>query len=196
VKLILRLIHLQDEGGSISLFGQALPQLSRKQIAAMVGYVSQNPLLISGSVFENIAYGLQDISSKDVEDAAQKANIHNEILTFSNGYETQVGEKGTKLSGGQRQRIALARIFLRSPRLLILDEATSALDNINEKAVQVALERIMKDRTVISIAHRLTTLKNADCIFVLNEGEVVQSGIYKDLVAHEGFFRLLNKASE
>ena len=142
----------------------------------MVGYVSQNAFLVSGTVFDNIAYGMDNVPPEAVEEAASKANIHNEIVAFPEGYNTQVGERGSKLSGGQRQRIALARVFLQSPSLLILDEATAALDNLNEKGIRDAIEEAMIGKTVIAVAHRLTTLRNADKIIVFDKGKIVESG--------------------
>lgn len=168
--------------------------MTREDLSQMVGYVSQNAFLFSGSVFQNIAYGMKDAPKELVEEAARKANIHDEILSFPMSYDTQVGERGCKLSGGQRQRIALARVFLRSPSLRLLDEATAALDNLNEKAVQSAVKEAMIGRTVISAAPRLTTLRKADRIIVLEKGQIVESGTYLQLLMSDGLFSRLARA--
>jgi ATP-binding cassette subfamily B protein len=193
LKILLRLIHAQH--GNIFLLGLDLNSMTREDLARMVGYISQNAFLVSGTVFDNIAYGMDNVPPEEVEEAARKANIHKEIVAFPEGYYTQVGERGSKLSGGQRQRIALARVFLQSPSLLILDEATAALDNLNEKVVQEAIEEAMIGKTVIAVAHRLTTLRNADRILVFDKGRVVESGTYHDLLEAGGLFTHLAQAS-
>lgn len=168
LKILLNLCHFDK--GSVSLLGRDISQIQRGELADLIGYVSQTPFLVSGTIYENIAYNMEGVTLEEVENAARKANIHDEIMQMPNNYYTLVGERGANLSGGQRQRVALARIFLRSPSIIILNEATSAMDNLNEKAVQKALERVMEGKTVLAVAHRLTTLWNADKIFVMENG--------------------------
>jgi ATP-binding cassette subfamily B protein len=152
--------------------------------------------VFSGSVRENIAYGLKGVTEDDIRRAATLANIHGEIMSMPNGYDTQVGERGAKLSGGQRQRLAIARIFLRRPRVIILDEATSALDNINEQAVTKAIrENLGRETIIIAIAHRLTTLKSADRILVFQHGELVEQGDYPSLAEKGGLFGVMLKSA-
>jgi ABC-type multidrug transport system fused ATPase/permease subunit len=156
--------------------------------------VPQDVLLFGGTIRENIAYGKPDATQADIEDAARKANAHDFINSFPEGYETVVGERGVKLSGGQRQRIAIARAILKDPVILVLDEATSSLDSASESLVQEALENLMKNRTSFVIAHRLSTIRNADKIIVLDDGHVVESGTHQQLMALEdGLYKSLNK---
>jgi ABC-type multidrug transport system fused ATPase/permease subunit len=145
--------------------------------------VPQEVLLFGGSIRENIAYGKPGASQPEIEAAARKANAHDFITSFPEGYDTIVGERGIQLSGGQRQRIAIARAVLKDPVILILDEATSALDTASEKLVQDALDKLMQGRTSLVIAHRLSTVRNADRILVLDHGTVVQSGPHDELIA-------------
>lgn len=193
LKLVLRLLHL--DSGSISILGQDINQMSHGALAQRIGYVGQQPFLFSGTVSENIAYGCEGSSQADIEEAARMADIHPEIMNMSEGYDTQIGEHGSKLSGGQRQRVALARMFLRRPDILILDEATSALDNISEETVQSALNETMAGRTVIAVAHRLTTLRAADRIIVLEDGRIREEGRFEDLARRGGLFGRLLEAS-
>jgi ATP-binding cassette subfamily B protein len=193
LKLLLRLYHPQS--GSILISGRPLDTFSRKDIAAEFAYVSQSPFLFSGTMEENIRYGCGDVSSDQVMVAARKANIHDEIMAMPNGYQTLVAEKGSNLSGGQRQRIAIARIFLKKPRVLLLDEATAALDNSNERAVQNALSEAMLGRTVLTVAHRLSTLRYADRILVFQNGRVAEEGTYEELLRLGGTFSRLHRAA-
>ncbi len=193
LKLVLRLLHAQQ--GRVVLCGRELNDLTREELADMIGYVSQVPFILSGTVAENIAYGLEDAPHERIEEAARLANIHDEVLEMPQGYQTSVGERGVTLSGGQRQRIAIARVFLRSPQILLLDEATSALDNINEHLVQRSIERAMRGRTVIAVAHRLTTLRGAHRILVFNKGRIAESGTFEQLALDGGVFSSLLKAA-
>ncbi len=184
--------RLEQAQGEVLLGGQALSALSREALARNVALVPQTPFLIADTVYNNIRYGMKrEVSPEEVKDAARKANIASDIERFPGGYEFRIAEGGSNLSGGQRQRIALARIFLRRPRILILDEATSALDNTSEKWIQHEIEKLKEEygTTVLSIAHRLTTLRNCDEIIVMDKGRIVQKGKYDELEATPGIFR-------
>jgi len=177
--------------GAVRLDGRDLRELDPTWWRRQVGVVAQEPVLFSASVSENIRYGREGASDAEVEAAARAANAHDFVSRFPDGYQTQVGERGVKLSGGQKQRIAIARAVLKDPRILVLDEATSALDAESEKLVQEALERLMGGRTVLVIAHRLSTVRRADRVVVLESGAVVQSGPHARLVEEEGPYRRL-----
>lgn len=156
-----------------------------------MGYVSQEVFLFHGTVRENIAYGRAEATQSEIEDAARLAEAHEFIIQLPNGYDTVVGERGQKLSGGQRQRISLARAILRNPAILVLDEATSAVDNETEAAIQRSLARVAKGRTAVVIAHRLSTVREADKIWVLEAGRVAESGTHDELVAAGGLYSAL-----
>ncbi|WP_017259036.1 ABC transporter ATP-binding protein [Pedobacter arcticus] len=189
--LILRFYNLQR--GSILFDGHSIEDLAVTDIRNQVAIVPQDVILFGGTIKENIAYGKLSASDKEIEEAAKKANAHQFISGFPEGYETVVGERGVKLSGGQRQRIAIARALLKDPVILILDEATSSLDSESEKLVQEALEVLMKDRTSIIIAHRLSTIREADKIIVLDHGQIVESGTHKELSQiQEGLYKRLS----
>ena len=149
--------------------------------------------LFAGTIRDNIAYGRPDASDAEVEEAARCANIHDFILSLPNGYDTEVGERGVKLSGGQKQRISIARVFLKNPSILILDEATSALDNATEMQIQSALERLAAGRTCIVVAHRLSTVRNADEIIVMTKDGVTERGTHAALMAAGGMYAELYK---
>lgn len=171
--------------GSIEIDGQNIADVTAKSLRSNIAYVSQQPMLFEGSIMENIRYGFPDASDEAVFDAAKKAQAHEFILEQPKGYETSVAELGGNLSGGQRQRLSIARAILRDAPILILDEATSALDNESEKLVQKALEQLMKGRTTIVVAHRLSTIRHADNIVVIDEGRVVEQGTHKELVGND-----------
>jgi len=178
--------------GSISLDGQDLRTLSPTSLRHQIGHVSQEPTLFSGTVADNIAYGAHSCTEEDIIHAAKQANAHHFISEFPDGYQTQVGERGLSLSGGQKQRIAIARAIIKDPGVLVLDEATSAQDASSELLVQDALEHLMANRTVILIAHRLSSLRRADRIAVLHNGRVAELGTRQELLAkEEGLFRTL-----
>lgn len=177
--------------GQVSVDGVNVRDYALSDLRRQVGLVPQETLLFSGTVAENILYGRPDASPQEVEAAARAANAHTFIQELEKGYDTVVGERGVKLSGGQRQRVAIARAILKNPRILILDEATSALDNESEALVQAALERLMVGRTTFVIAHRLSTVRNADRILVLDRGRVVQDGTHAALYAVPGLYREL-----
>ena len=188
IKLILRLIH--GYAGEVSVFSKDLSSLSRDEIAGKIAYVSQKPFIFSGTIRENIVYGSGEKTTEaQIIKAAKLANIYDEIQRSLGGLSGRVTENGNNLSGGQRQRLAIARVILKSPQLLIFDEATSALDNSNEAKIQKNIEEIFKDKTVITIAHRLTTLKNSDRILVFDKGTIAQEGSYSDLSTRQGLFK-------
>jgi ATP-binding cassette subfamily B protein len=177
--------------------GVPIESVSRETIGRLVGYVGQMPFLFAGTVADNIAYGCGSASKGAIRLAAERAGIHAEIMAMPDGYCALVAERGLNLSGGQRQRIALARVFLKNPPILILDEATSALDTISERAVQQAITAARTDRTVILVAHRLSTLRDADRILVFDQGQIVESGSYDCLVREGGVFtKLVHHAEE
>jgi ATP-binding cassette subfamily B protein len=190
----MRLLH--PPTGDVWLKGVPLAEASRETIAQLIGYVGQNPFVFSGTIEDNITYGAAKYLPEDVARAAKLACIHDEILAMPDGYRTTVAERGANLSGGQRQRIALARVFLHNPPILVLDEATSALDTISERQVQQAIGTASRDRTVIMVAHRLSTFADADRIFVFDDGRVVETGPYHELLARDGLFAELVRASE
>ena len=177
--------------GQILMDGVPLTHLSRRSLRALMGVVSQDTVLLNDTVHANIAYGSPGATREQVEASAQAANAAGFIHAMPEGYDTILGERGTRLSGGQRQRIAIARALLRDPPILILDEATSALDSESERLVQQAIERLMRDRTVLVIAHRLTTVRDADEIVVLDAGRMVQRGTHEELLRAGGLYRRL-----
>src|SRR3989344_3243820 len=188
IKILLRLIH--NYKGQAFLFGKNLKEITREEIASKVAYIPQKSYVFRGTIRENITYGCSRVvSTEEIQEAAQKANILEEIQTSLGGLEGFVAESGNNLSGGQKQRLALARLMLESPELLILDEATSALDNTNEAIIQKNLEATFSDATVITIAHRLSTLRNADRILVFQGGTIIQEGIYQELSKKDGAFK-------
>jgi subfamily B ATP-binding cassette protein MsbA len=184
--------RFHDPGmGEVRLDGVPLPGLQRGSLRGMLGVVSQDTVLLNDTVFFNIAYGRPGASREQVEAAARAANAHEFIAALSGGYDTLLGERGTRLSGGQRQRIAIARALLRDPPILLLDEATSALDTESERLVQDAIDRLMQDRTVLVVAHRLATVLDADEILVLDAGRLVERGSHQSLLAENGLYRRL-----
>jgi ATP-binding cassette subfamily B protein len=189
VKLLLRLYEIQ--GGTITLDGIELRQLKLKDLRACIGLVSQDVFLFHGTVAENITYGTFDGTLAEIIEAAKIGEAHDFIMQLPQGYDTIVGERGQKLSGGQRQRIAIARAVLKNPPILILDEATSAVDNETEAAIQRSLEKITVNRTTIAIAHRLSTVRNADCIYVMEHGHLVEQGRHEELLEQQGIYSSL-----
>ena len=190
--LLLRFYH--PDGGQILFDGKPADDIPLTQLRKQMALVPQDVLLFGGTIRENIAYGKPGATQSDIEEAARKANAHDFITAFPEGYDTIVGERGIKLSGGQRQRIAIARAILKDPVILVLDEATSSLDSASESLVQEALDNLMKNRTSFVIAHRLSTIRNADKIIVLDKGHVIESGTHQQLLALEdGLYKSLNK---
>ena len=176
------------DAGSVTIDGQDVRSVTQESLRRAIGLVQQDVYLFDGTIGENIAYGRPGASLSEIEEAARRANIHDFIVRLPDGYDTVVGERGSRLSGGQKQRVAIARVFLKNPKILILDEATSALDNESEEAVQASLEELARDRTTLVIAHRLSTIKNADEIATVEEGHVVERGTHEELLARGGTY--------
>lgn len=180
-------------GGSVRIDGQDIRELTLESLRNQIGLVQQDVYLFCGTIRENIAYGKPGASMEEIEDAARKANIHDFIMSLPDGYDSFVGERGTRLSGGQKQRISIARVFLKNPPILILDEATSALDNESERWIQHSLEELAKNRTTITIAHRLSTIRNADEILVVADTGIVERGTHEELLAMNGIYAHYNE---
>lgn len=178
-------------GGRILIDGKDVRSVTLKSLRSHIGMVQQDVYLFSGSVYENIAYGKPGATREEVIEAAKNANAHEFIMSFPDGYDTDIGQRGIKLSGGQKQRLSIARVFLKNPPILIFDEATSALDNESEKVVQDSLEKLAKNRTTFVIAHRLTTIQNAKKILVLTEEGIAESGTHEQLLAQGGIYEKL-----
>jgi ABC transporter fused permease/ATP-binding protein len=193
--MVAMLLHFYNpDAGRILYDGVNGREIPLSQLRQQMAFVPQDVMLFGGTIKENIAYGNPDASEELIIEAARKANAHEFITGFPEGYETIVGERGIKLSGGQRQRIAIARAILKDPVILILDEATSSLDSASEQLVQEALENLMKNRTSFVIAHRLSTVRNADKIYVLDKGQIVESGTHQELMEiNEGLYKSLSK---
>ena len=192
VSLLLR--FYEPDKGKVLFDGKNASSFPLSQLRKQMALVPQDILLFGGTIFENIAYGKPDANLEEIKAAARKANAHDFIMGFPEGYETLVGERGVKLSGGQRQRVAIARAILKDPVILLLDEATSSLDSDSESQVQEALQNLMKNRTSFVIAHRLSTIRNADQIIVLEDGRVKESGTHQELITiEEGLYKNLNR---
>ena len=190
VDLIPRFYDATD--GRITIDGKDIKSLKVKDLRSLMGNVNQDPILFNDTIFNNIAFGVENATEEEVIAAAKIANAHDFIMEKPEGYQTNIGDRGTKLSGGQRQRLSIARAILKNPPILILDEATASLDTESERIVQDALDRLMSTRTTIAIAHRLSTVKNADEIIVLHEGKVVERGRHEELIALDGYYKKLN----
>lgn len=177
--------------GTIRIDGKDIRDVTLNSLRNHIGMVQQDVYLFAGTIFENIAYGKPGASREEVIEAAKNANAHEFIMSFPDGYDTDIGQRGIKLSGGQKQRLSIARVFLKNPPILIFDEATSALDNESEKVVQESLEKLAKNRTTFVIAHRLTTIQNAEKILVLTEEGIAESGSHEELLAKGGIYEKL-----
>ncbi len=194
LKALLRLAH--PTRGRVLIGDVPLESVSREAIGRLIGYVGQQPFIVAGTVAENIAYGCEAVTDEELRWAATRACIHEEIEAMPYGYQSRVTERGTNLSGGQRQRLALARVFLKNPPILVLDEGTSALDNISERVVQQAIEAARADRTVILVAHRLSTLRGADRIVVFDQGRIAEQGTFAELLRSGGVFAAMARHAE
>lgn len=190
VDLIPRFFDVNE--GSITIDGKDIRKVSIHDLRSIMGNVNQDPILFNDSIFNNIAFGVENATMEEVIEAAKIANAHEFIVEKEQGYDTNIGDRGVKLSGGQRQRISIARAILKNPPILILDEATAALDTESERIVQEALERLMSSRTTIAIAHRLSTIRNADEIIVMDEGRIVERGKHAELIEKNGYYKKLN----
>ena len=179
-------------GGRITIDGKDIKSLKVKDLRGLMGNVNQDPILFNDTIFNNIAFGVENATEEEVVTAAKIANAHDFIMEKPEGYQTNIGDRGSKLYGGRRQRLSIARAILKNPPILILDEATASLDTESERIVQDALDHLMSTRTTIAIAHRLSTVKNADEIIVLHEGKVVERGRHEELIALDGYYKKLN----
>ena len=182
---------LGDNGGSIFIDGKNIKELTLESVRKNIGIVQQDVFLFAGTIRENILYGRPDATDEEIYEAARRAKIHDYIMTLEKGYDTEIGERGVKLSGGQKQRISIARAFLKNPAILILDEATSALDNTTEVFIQQSLDELCHGRTTLVVAHRLSTIRNADEIVVIMNGEVTERGTHEELMAADGVYKNL-----
>lgn len=182
---------LTEDSGSIMIDGKDIRKLTLDSVRRNIGIVQQDVFLFVGTIKENILYGRPDATDEEVYEAARRANIHDYIMTLENGYDTEIGERGVKLSGGQKQRLSIARVFLKDPAILILDEATSALDNTTEVLIQQALDELCRGRTTLVVAHRLSTIRNADEIAVVMNGCITERGTHEELIAANGTYKSL-----
>ena len=182
--------------GAVLVDGQDVRTLTQESLRRAVGVIQQDVFLFAGTVRENIRYGRPDATDKEVVEAAVRAEIHEEILLMPDGYDSFIGERGVMLSGGQKQRIAIARVFLKNPKILVLDEATSALDTVTEQRIQASFDELSRGRTTITIAHRLSTVRNADCIAVVEDEHIVEMGSHDELLAKNGVYAALCRAQQ
>ena len=183
--------HLKEADGAIFIDGQDIRSLTLSSIRRNIGIVQQDVFLFVGTIRDNIMYGRPDATEEEMIEAAKRANIHDYVMTLEKGYDTEIGERGVKLSGGQKQRLSIARVFLKDPAILILDEATSALDNTTEVLIQQALDELCKGRTTLVVAHRLSTIRNADEIAVVMDGRITERGTHEELMNREGTYKKL-----
>ena len=174
------------ESGTITLDGRDIKDFTINSLRRQIGFVQQDVFLFAGTIRENIAYGKPDATEQEIEMAARRAEIYDDIVKMPEGFDTVVGERGIKLSGGQKQRVSIARVFLKNPPILVLDEATSALDTVTELKIQSAFDELSKGRTTFIIAHRLSTVRNADLIAVVDHNEIIECGTHSQLLEQKG----------
>ncbi|MBO7275537.1 MAG: ATP-binding cassette domain-containing protein, partial [Clostridia bacterium] len=185
--------HFYDiASGAIRIDGHDIRDIKLSSLRRNIGIVQQDIYLFNASVRDNILYGRLDATEEEVIEAAKRANIHDYIMSMENGYDTVIGERGVRLSGGQKQRLCIARVFLKNPPILILDEATSALDNATERLIQQSLDELCVGRTTLVVAHRLSTIKNANRIAVVSEGEIIEQGSHRELIEKGGAYAQLH----
>lgn len=177
--------------GSVTIDNRNVKDLNLTWLRSQIGVVNQEPVLFSSSIIDNIRFGRDNLTQEEIIEAAKNANAHDFIMKLPDKYDTLVGDRGSQLSGGQKQRIAIARALVRNPKILLLDEATSALDNESESIVQEALDQASHGRTTIIVAHRLSTIRNANVIFALDKGKVAESGTHDELMAKKGIYYTL-----
>lgn len=190
INLLMRFFDIKDGNGAIQIDGQDIRNVKQESLRQGISYIPQDPILFHRTIKENILYGKLDATDEEVIEASKRACCYDFIMELQDNFNTLVGERGVKLSGGQRQRIAIARAILKNSPILILDEATSALDSITEKEIQTALSNLMENKTVVAVAHRLSTLNNMDRIVVLSKGKIVEDGTKDELLSIEnGLFR-------
>ncbi|MBI4309257.1 MAG: ATP-binding cassette domain-containing protein, partial [Candidatus Omnitrophica bacterium] len=194
INLLLKLYR--PDKGSIKIDGENISEFDNKTYLSRIGYVSQETFIFNTSIKENIRFGMEDCAGPMIEEAAKLANAHDFIMDTPHGYDTVVGDSGIKLSGGQRQRVAIARAMLRKPEIIVFDEATSSLDNISEKKIQKAINNISKHATVMVIAHRLSTVQNADKIIILERGEIREQGTHTELMKNKKLYYDLHMAED
>ena len=189
--LIPNFYRLGEDGGSILIDGRDIRSVTMESLRRNIGIVQQDVFLFAGTIRDNIAYGCLDATDEEITDAAKKANLHEFVAGLPDGYDTEIGERGIKLSGGQKQRVSIARVFLKNPTILILDEATSALDNTTEVLIQQSLDELCKGRTTLVVAHRLSTIRNADSIAVVTGGRITEFGTHSELMKQGGTYKEL-----
>ena len=185
------LLRLFEAEGDIEIDGQKIKNVTQNSLRTEIGLVPQDVTLFNESIKANLEYAKQGASMKEIITATTMAEIHEKILTFTDGYDTVVGERGLKLSGGEKQRIAIARMILKNPKIILMDEATSALDSATEKSIQACFKKLSMNRTSLIVAHRLSTIMDADLIIVLKNGEIIEKGCHNELLEQNGIYKNL-----